>query len=172
MTKDEAMKLALEALDSCEFDYDNEERQVRTFDALLVNKAHRALHQALEQPKPYDQTALELCDVCGWKTLIPDDGCLNCGLGKVEQLPVAWINEGALKLDHIIKTPIQICRREPDEHYNVPLYTAPPKRGWVWLTDEEVSQIENEYTAYRQIPEGSVREFARAIEKRLKEKNK
>jgi hypothetical protein len=26
----------------------------------------------------YDQTALELCDRCGWKTLIPDDGCLNC----------------------------------------------------------------------------------------------
>ena len=50
MTKDEAMRLALEALESCEFDYDNEERQVRTFDALLVNAAHRALHQALEQP--------------------------------------------------------------------------------------------------------------------------
>ena len=26
----------------------------------------------------YDQTALELCDVCGWKTLIPGDVCLNC----------------------------------------------------------------------------------------------
>jgi hypothetical protein len=26
----------------------------------------------------YDQTALELCNVCGWKTLIPDDVCLNC----------------------------------------------------------------------------------------------
>ena len=51
MSDREAMKLALEALDSCEFDYDNEERQVRTFDALLVNKAHRALHQALEQPE-------------------------------------------------------------------------------------------------------------------------
>jgi hypothetical protein len=32
------------------------------------------------QPKaePYDQTALELCEVCGWKTLIPTEGCLNC----------------------------------------------------------------------------------------------
>jgi hypothetical protein len=28
--------------------------------------------------EPYDQTALELCNVCGWKTLIPDDECLNC----------------------------------------------------------------------------------------------
>ena len=27
---------------------------------------------------PYDQTSLELCEVCGWKTLIPGDCCLNC----------------------------------------------------------------------------------------------
>lgn len=34
-------------------------------------------------PKPaaqpvYDQESLELCNTCGWKTLIPEDGCLNC----------------------------------------------------------------------------------------------
>lgn len=28
--------------------------------------------------EPYDQTSLELCEVCGWKTLIPGDCCLNC----------------------------------------------------------------------------------------------
>ena len=27
---------------------------------------------------PYNQTALELCETCGWKTLIPGEGCLNC----------------------------------------------------------------------------------------------
>jgi hypothetical protein len=37
-----------------------------------------ALIQAQPVQEPYDQTALELCNVCGWKTLIPDDGCLNC----------------------------------------------------------------------------------------------
>ena len=26
----------------------------------------------------HDQTALELCEICGWKTLIPGEGCLNC----------------------------------------------------------------------------------------------
>ena len=50
--------------------------------------------------------------------------------------------------------------------------TPPTMKPWVGLTDEEVSRIENEYTAYRQIPEGSVREFARAIEAKLKEKNR
>ena len=40
-------------------------------------------------PNHYDQTALELCEVCGWKTLIPGDCCLNCERGKVEQEPLA-----------------------------------------------------------------------------------
>ena len=39
--------------------------------------------------EPYDQTALELCNVCGWKTLIPDDGCLNCERAQPAQEPVA-----------------------------------------------------------------------------------
>jgi len=41
--------------------------------------------------EPYDQTALELCGVCGWKTLIPDDGCLNCERAQPAQEPVAHI---------------------------------------------------------------------------------
>lgn len=42
--------------------------------------AHHKQSVKAAQPvqEPYDQTALELCNVCGWKTLIPDDGCLNC----------------------------------------------------------------------------------------------
>jgi hypothetical protein len=37
-----------------------------------------ALHGKNSAQPAYDQTALELCNVCGWKTLIPDDVCLNC----------------------------------------------------------------------------------------------
>ena len=40
--------------------------------------------------EPYDQTALELCNVCGWKTLIPDDGCLNCERAQPAQEPPPW----------------------------------------------------------------------------------
>jgi hypothetical protein len=48
--------------------------------------------------------------------------------------------------------------------YNIPLYTAPPKREWVGLTDEEV------WVAYEK---GMYEEmwFARAVEAKLKEKN-
>lgn len=40
--------------------------------------------------EPYDQTALELCNVCGWKTLIPDDCCLNCERAQPAQEPVSF----------------------------------------------------------------------------------
>lgn len=38
----------------------------------------RHLADTKEHVQQYDQQALELCEACGWKTLIPDDGCLNC----------------------------------------------------------------------------------------------
>ena len=37
----------------------------------------KAAYEA-QRVQQYDQQALELCDVCGWKTLIPDEGCLSC----------------------------------------------------------------------------------------------
>ena len=47
--------------------------------------AKRAM--AMDKVQEYDQTALELCNVCGWKTLIPDDGCLNCERAQPAQEP-------------------------------------------------------------------------------------
>jgi hypothetical protein len=43
-----------------------------------------ALRQALAQPEQYDQTALELCKKCGWKAIIPDEGCLVCARNEHE----------------------------------------------------------------------------------------
>ena len=40
--------------------------------------AIEALRQALAEPEQYDQTALELCEKCGWKAIMPDEGCLVC----------------------------------------------------------------------------------------------
>jgi hypothetical protein len=44
-----------------------------------------------------------------------------------------------------------------------PLYTAPPQREWIGLTDEEVSETLTEHHGWQQ--------FAKAIEAKLKEKN-
>ena len=48
------------------------------------------LEKAQPAQESYDQTALELCNVCGWKTLIPDDCCLNCERAQPAQEPVAF----------------------------------------------------------------------------------
>ena len=66
-----AAQQALEALQNCANGED---------DVLLTRDALADLRAALAEPvqEPYDQTALELCNVCGWKTLIPGDCCLNC----------------------------------------------------------------------------------------------
>ena len=49
-----------------------------------------------------------------------------------------------------------------------PLYTAPPKREWVGLTDEEINSVRynRDWTA-----PWTDTTFARAIEAKLKEKN-
>ena len=54
----------------------------------LVKDAIADLDKALAQPEQYDQTELELCDTCGWKTLIPDDCCLNCERNNFKQFCV------------------------------------------------------------------------------------
>jgi hypothetical protein len=45
----------------------------------------RPLYTAPRQEQ-YDQTALELCNECGWKAIIPGDGCLVCA----RQKPTLW----------------------------------------------------------------------------------
>ena len=49
------------------------------------------------------------------------------------------------------------------------LYTHPPKREWVGLTDEEIEHIEETTTCYGE--ESWLRNLTRNIEAKLKEKN-
>jgi len=101
--------------------------------------------------EPYDQTALELCNVCGWKTLIPDDGCLNCERAQPAQEPVALVIDGFL------------IKSELPKEYTGHLYTTPPKREWVGLTDEELLHIG--------VATGLERAAAEMISNKLKGKN-
>ena len=74
-----------------------------------------------------------------------------------KQKPVAWWNP---EKDNVSTDPIH--RNKPD---CVPLYTAPPQRGWVSLTNEDMHQLRREGHHYL-----SERDF-RAVEAKLKEKN-
>ena len=38
-----------------------------------------------------EQTSLELCETCGWRTLIPGDVCLNCTRSDPDELTVAYM---------------------------------------------------------------------------------
>lgn len=71
------------------------------------------------------------------------------------QEPVAWMNDIAFSMDkELLGTRSRI----------VALYTTPPSREWVGLSDEEIKDVEYEY-AYASIG------FARGIEAKLREKN-
>ena len=77
---------------------------------------------------------------------------------ETKQEPVAWISEGG---------DVSRSKRYMDEmgFKCNPLYTAPPKREWVGLTDQEIHEIdgyEEDRKMYR---------FARTIEAKLREKN-
>ena len=67
--------------------------------------------------------------------------------------PVAWVYNGILhEFD-----PSEFATSEVK-----PLYTAPPKREWVGLTDEEMEDLWDRYAHM---------EMMRAIEAKIKEKN-
>ncbi len=96
---------------------------------------------------------------------------------ETEQEPVAWISEGG---------DVSRSKRFMDEmgFKCNPLYTAPPKKQWVGLTDEQVEDEWERITGHSifggdrsggramHISPDEVIEFSRAIEAKLREKNK
>ena len=121
----------------------------------------------------YDQTALELCEKCGWKAIIPSEGCLVCARQKPK--PVAWMFDFlADDRDEIIRdwTTQEYAEIEREKGFNVrPLYPGP--RQWVGLTEEETQTLYDRYAVYQEYgaEDSGWFDFARAIEAWLREKN-
>jgi hypothetical protein len=120
-----------------------------------LDRTMEALRDALQSiaTATYDQQELELCDVCGWKAVIPDDGCLNCQREAALKLgePVAFIDRANLKE---LKTAngMRVWAEGPNMYFpandcEVPIhlvavYTAPPAQPVPpRLTDEEVQLL-------------------------------
>ena len=125
MTKDEALKLALEALE-CALS-DDKPYIVQCKEAITTIK------EALAQPEQDGK-----CKYC-------TDGCHACDARKLpEQEPVAWVSTTELLVmrgnayagakDWRVNLGL-----EPQEG-DVGLYTTPPQRTWVGLTDKEIDQ--------------------------------
>jgi hypothetical protein len=130
MTKDETLRLALEALNRGE------------------SKLRWAAIAAIEEALATDYRAV--------KTYHEGKPVY---VSQPEQKPYGWIDVYGHFWNH---------KTSEDD---VPLYTTPPKREWVELTDEAITEVEDEFIVDYRIPAGSAWNFARAVEAKSKELN-
>ena len=83
---------------------------------------------------------------------------------ETEQEPVAWLSTDCIGERYL-------CFTKPKDNDPVqPLYTAPPKREWVGLTDEEIQKVVSKKW-WDWEDAFDIEGFSRAIEAKLKEKN-
>ena len=150
MTDRELLQQALDALEA--------------WDARGRLRVIEAIRTRLAQPEPNIQwVELSDNDAEELKAAIEKEGRKpNATLTNEGTMPepVAWAKlTNGLLLDFIL----------PEEHesyegeYTIPLYTAPPKKEWVGLTDDE--RYLNDGRSEEEI------EYAKSIEAKLKEKN-
>ena len=180
----EALKLALEALENAEYgDYDKKE----------LNKAITAIKEALAQPEQDNTytyasslaTAIwqkhYIKDSPKWKPLDTIDGVLTqidnmtCGLvrekpAQPEQEPVAWLEpEWGEKICPEVGYEVTMTDDHPRDLCWIPLY-AQPQRTWVGLTEDEIAELHHEIKV-RLMGTYKTEDIYRAIEAKLKEKN-
>ena len=99
----------------------------------------------------YEQKALNQ----GNKTIL----AIKAALAQPEQEPVAWTVAGQVRDWGKDFSAYQT------QHYVRPIYTSPPQREWVGLTDDEIDAALGVYDSF------GGRLDARKIEAKLKEKN-
>ena len=136
MTKDEALKLAQEALESAR---QNHGLVLTSYPAQEAWHFHR-----VDEKISVALTAIKEA------------------LAKPEQEPVAWMRHDGARV-----TTAADRKNYPDyeTRYSVALYTTPPQRTWVDLTDDEWQELADKYDII------IWSKFRREIEARLKEKN-
>ena len=169
----DAMKQALEALDTCHWDYDSEEESYKTFDEDLVNDASEALRQAIEQAETQEPVAWIQED-----RIVPEIG-YDCTMTREHPKELGY--------KPLYTAPQKYCPSENNAAYEKGFVEGMAKqmhssvdravnamtKPWVGLTDEEFADLWSwsmTYEAERFAPTQK-HAFARAIEQRLKEKN-
>ena len=183
MTKDEALKLALEAMLKWSWPLNSQELEAITAlrqaleqpeQELTGRQLQRMKQQAWKKIRAEDKDDPELCFALGFdagydavaRRVEPPEMESGGGfesrpasLEQPEQEPVAWMQADQAEL---------YVKEFKDEvrGYTIPLYTAPPKREWVGLTDDEV----NEFAAGCHLG-NSVQGAIYKAQAKLKEKN-
>ena len=149
MTDRELLEQAAKALErcfaTCFHAYAHE--QVMSRPEHFMNQAMHALRERLAQPQ---RTHWEGCE-----EVHPE--CKKTG-------PVAWMyvnTDGECEqIEYLGNEPL------PDDPSITPLYTTPPRREWVGLTEEEVDEC-----YYWKGRQWTTDELVRHVEAKLKEKN-
>jgi hypothetical protein len=80
----------------------------------------RAVLGQRQEPEPYDQTELDLCDKCGWKAVKPGEGCLNCQRQEPEQSEELLIDGAAYTVPpevaaELLRLQIELKQRQQSE---------------------------------------------------------
>ena len=129
-----------------------------------IREAITAIKEALAQPKKLDQDEVDIRS-----RLYQRIHELETQLAQPKQKPVATVTSEAENPDVTMS-----WWHEPALPVGIPLYTTPPQRPWVGLTEEDIDDAEIHLTSCRNNHESwieGIQEFAQAIEAKLKEKN-
>ena len=99
---------------------------------------------------------------------------LQEALAQPEQEPVAWVECAVIPWLQSKDTNVYAMtklHRIPNEHYDTPLYTAPPKREWVGLTQDDKNELFNNWWNKNQSFPFRLNKLIEDTEEKLKEKN-
>ena len=147
MTKDEALRMALEALDAlCINDYSGYELGKR--DAHLVDNALTAIKEALAQPEP-EPVAFKIYKPTPPRGAIPN----------VRDAELPWVYDQDPSSGNVASM------------WVTPVKATPSQREWVGLTYEDMIEVWNKLYKERTDVMPLPTTFAKAIEAKLKQKN-
>ena len=153
----EAMKQALEALESDPLSHAGLVSRKQAITALrqaLVDADDTSEKRVDETVKTEHDKQIEIAQAYerGWNAAL------------AQQEPVAWLSTDCIGERYL-------CFTKPKDNDPVqPLYTAPPRKQWVGLTDEEIHEVTSKKW-WDWEDAFDIEGFSRAIEAKLKEKN-
>ena len=136
-------------------------------DQELMQQALDALEYASDQTKPEN---LHGCDCLICTTIL----ALRDRLAQLEQEPVAYRYKMPVEDDHWVYNFCQF----PDDKLNPnlePLYTTPPQRSWVGLTNEQIMDCTYHMAKENDVwivTDNGLLEFAHILEETIRRKNK
>jgi hypothetical protein len=180
-TQKQAMQAAIDALEislpaRCADQPDGLYLQERDKHRTAITALRAALAEPVGEPGPYDQQALDLCDVCGWKASTPFDGCFICNKAALSE-PVVEPVEFTRFLTDVVTAAGLLSHGRTDKglaariaEASFKLRAAPPPPAGVPLLNRETIDNEIQQHVDPVATYGGLHNFARAIEQAVHKK--